>query len=108
MGNPSSTQDLTLLGRDARVPASPEEARLERVPNPEPGLLYLVRCWLNEQAVEDLLATTERLMARTHVEGGGCDSGRVAMPVHLLSAARTGLFVVGTVYLVLWALGLSG
>ena len=43
MSNPSSTQGLTLLGRDARVPASPEEARLERVPNPEPGVLYLVR-----------------------------------------------------------------
>ncbi len=40
---PPSTEDLTLLGRDARVPASPEAAKLERVPNPEPGALYLVR-----------------------------------------------------------------
>jgi 7-cyano-7-deazaguanine reductase len=43
VSNPSSTQGLTLLGRDVRPPASPEEARLERVPNPEPGALYLVR-----------------------------------------------------------------
>jgi 7-cyano-7-deazaguanine reductase len=43
MGNPSSTQGLTLLGHDMRPPASPEEARLDRVPNPEPGVLYLVR-----------------------------------------------------------------
>ena len=43
MGNPSSTQGLTLLGHDVRPPASPEEARLDRVPNPEPGVLYLVR-----------------------------------------------------------------
>ncbi len=40
---PPSTEDLTLLGRDARVPASPEAAKLERVPNPEPDALYLVR-----------------------------------------------------------------
>ena len=38
-----STEDLTLLGRDVRLPASPDEAKLERVPNPEPGTLYLVR-----------------------------------------------------------------
>jgi 7-cyano-7-deazaguanine reductase len=43
MGTPSSTQGLTLLGHDVRPPASPEEARLDRVPNPEPGVLYLVR-----------------------------------------------------------------
>ena len=36
-------ENLTLLGRDARVPAAPEEAKLEKVPNPEPGALYLVR-----------------------------------------------------------------
>jgi 7-cyano-7-deazaguanine reductase len=34
---------LTQLGGEARVPASPDEARLETVPNPEPGTLYLVR-----------------------------------------------------------------
>ncbi len=37
------TADLTLLGREARVPVSPDAARLERVPNPEPGAAYLVR-----------------------------------------------------------------
>jgi 7-cyano-7-deazaguanine reductase len=37
------TAELTLLGREARVPASPAAARLERVPNPEPGATYLVR-----------------------------------------------------------------
>jgi 7-cyano-7-deazaguanine reductase len=35
--------DLTLLGREAQAPASPDAARLERVPNPEPGATYLVR-----------------------------------------------------------------
>jgi 7-cyano-7-deazaguanine reductase len=40
---PSMTTDLTLLGREARIPASPEAARLERVPNPEPAAAYLVR-----------------------------------------------------------------
>ena len=35
--------DLTLLGREAQAPASPDAARLERVPNPEPGAAYLVR-----------------------------------------------------------------
>jgi 7-cyano-7-deazaguanine reductase len=40
---PPTTDDLTLLGREARVPASPDAARLERVPNPEPGAAYLVR-----------------------------------------------------------------
>ena len=37
------TAELTLLGREAQVPASPDVARLERVPNPEPGATYLVR-----------------------------------------------------------------
>ena len=35
--------DLTQLGRPTRQPASPEEAVLERVANPRPGALYLVR-----------------------------------------------------------------
>ena len=39
----TTTGHLTLLGRDASVPASPDAAKLERVPNPEPGALYLVR-----------------------------------------------------------------
>jgi 7-cyano-7-deazaguanine reductase len=34
---------LTQLGRTARIPASPEKARLETVPNPHPGTTYLVR-----------------------------------------------------------------
>jgi 7-cyano-7-deazaguanine reductase len=34
---------LTQLGRPTRLPSSPEEAVLETVPNPHPGLLYLVR-----------------------------------------------------------------
>jgi 7-cyano-7-deazaguanine reductase len=36
-------QGLTQLGGEAAIPASPAEARLESVPNPEPGTLYLVR-----------------------------------------------------------------
>ena len=35
--------DLTQLGRPARIPASPAEATLERVPNPRPDAQYLVR-----------------------------------------------------------------
>ena len=34
---------LIQLGRPTPAPASPEEAVLESVPNPEPGALYLVR-----------------------------------------------------------------
>ena len=34
---------LTQLGREAKVAASPDEAVLERVPNPHPGEAYLVR-----------------------------------------------------------------
>jgi 7-cyano-7-deazaguanine reductase len=43
MGTAPPTDHLTLLGREARLPASPDAAKLERVPNPEPGALYLVR-----------------------------------------------------------------
>ena len=39
---PKATR-LTQLGRTARIPASPEKARLETVPNPHPGTAYLVR-----------------------------------------------------------------
>ena len=35
--------DLTLLGRPASLPASPDAALLERVRNPAPGPAYLVR-----------------------------------------------------------------
>jgi 7-cyano-7-deazaguanine reductase len=34
---------LTQLGRPAKQPASPDEAKLERVPNPHPRRTYLVR-----------------------------------------------------------------
>ncbi|WP_426956788.1 preQ(1) synthase [Muricoccus radiodurans] len=34
---------LTQLGRPVRAPQTPEEAVLERVPNPHPGTAYLVR-----------------------------------------------------------------
>ncbi|WP_337876637.1 preQ(1) synthase [Elioraea sp.] len=36
-------EGLTQLGRPSTIPASPAEAVLERVPNPEPGLAYVVR-----------------------------------------------------------------
>jgi 7-cyano-7-deazaguanine reductase len=36
-------RDLKLLGTHAPLPASPEAAVLERVPNPHPGDIYLVR-----------------------------------------------------------------
>jgi 7-cyano-7-deazaguanine reductase len=34
---------LSQLGHAAPIPASPDQAQLERVPNPQPGTLYLVR-----------------------------------------------------------------
>jgi 7-cyano-7-deazaguanine reductase len=34
---------LSLLGRSAALPGSPEEAVLEWVPNPHPGMSYLIR-----------------------------------------------------------------
>ncbi|MGQ0533677.1 MAG: preQ(1) synthase [Caulobacteraceae bacterium] len=34
---------LTQLGAPSAIPASPDQARLERVPNPQPGPLFLVR-----------------------------------------------------------------
>jgi 7-cyano-7-deazaguanine reductase len=36
-------ESLTQLGRPSTIPASPDQAVLERVPNPEPGLAYVVR-----------------------------------------------------------------
>jgi 7-cyano-7-deazaguanine reductase len=39
----SGEQALTQLGRPTRLPASPDAAVLETVPNPHPGLVYLVR-----------------------------------------------------------------
>jgi 7-cyano-7-deazaguanine reductase len=43
MEDPYSAARLTQLGQNSRVPASPDEARLETVPNPHPGALYAVR-----------------------------------------------------------------
>ena len=37
------TSSLTQLGREAKLPGSPEVARLETVPNPHPRARYLVR-----------------------------------------------------------------
>ena len=34
---------LTQLGGPSELPASPDEAKVERVPNPKPGATYLVR-----------------------------------------------------------------
>ena len=39
----TDTSGLTLLGHYTQAPASPEAAVLERVPNPHPGVQYLVR-----------------------------------------------------------------
>lgn len=36
-------QNLTMLGGDTKQPQSPEEATLEKVPNPNKGMDYLVR-----------------------------------------------------------------
>jgi 7-cyano-7-deazaguanine reductase len=36
-------EGLTQLGRPSTIPASPDQAVLERVPNPEPDLAYVVR-----------------------------------------------------------------
>ena len=36
-------EGLTQLGRPSTIPASPAEAVIERVANPEPGLAYVVR-----------------------------------------------------------------
>ena len=37
------TNDLTQLGSDTALPNSPDEAVLEKVPNPHPGMKYVVR-----------------------------------------------------------------
>ncbi|HEY6431113.1 MAG TPA: preQ(1) synthase [Acetobacteraceae bacterium] len=39
----SAYTGLTQLGHTARIPASPDQARLERVPNPAPDKPYLIR-----------------------------------------------------------------
>ena len=40
---PSDPPSLTQLGRSTPLPASPDAATLEHVPNPHPGTVYLVR-----------------------------------------------------------------
>lgn len=40
---PPAEEQLSQLGRDVSLPASPEEATLERVSNPHPGTPYVVR-----------------------------------------------------------------
>lgn len=42
-GSPSIYSGLTQLGASTGLPDSPEAAVLEKVPNPEPGVRYLVR-----------------------------------------------------------------
>lgn len=39
----SDLERITTLGRDAPIPASPEEARLDPAPNPQRGELFLAR-----------------------------------------------------------------
>src|SRR5690606_26509797 len=39
----TDTSNLTQLGQAAPIPASPDEAKLERVPNPHPDTPYVVR-----------------------------------------------------------------
>ena len=39
----TDTTGLTLLGQQAAMPASPDDAVLERVPNPHPDMRYCVR-----------------------------------------------------------------
>lgn len=40
---PDAYEGLTQLGHASAMPASPDEARLETVPNPHPGVAYLIR-----------------------------------------------------------------
>ncbi len=39
----TKSESLTQLGAKAALPASPDAAKIETVPNPHPGTLYLVR-----------------------------------------------------------------
>ena len=43
MANDDIYQNLTMLGSETKAPQSPEEAALERVPNPQAGTDYAVR-----------------------------------------------------------------
>ena len=39
----AKTKELTHLGKRSKIPASPEEAEIDTVANPDPGTVYLVR-----------------------------------------------------------------
>jgi 7-cyano-7-deazaguanine reductase len=43
MAESNYRRDMKQLGKPSKLPASPEEALIERVPNPHPGETYLVR-----------------------------------------------------------------
>ncbi|WP_424812412.1 preQ(1) synthase [Roseococcus sp. YIM B11640] len=43
MSSITDTSGLTQLGAATALPASPDEAKLERVPNPHPALAYCIR-----------------------------------------------------------------
>lgn len=43
MARKTETKNLTQLGQNAAIPASPEKAVLERVPNPHPDTAYIAR-----------------------------------------------------------------
>lgn len=43
MARKTETKNLTQLGQNAAIPASPEKAVLERVPNPHPDTDYIAR-----------------------------------------------------------------
>jgi len=43
MSNSNPYQDLNVLGKSAPLPSNPETATLDKVPNPHPDKLYLVR-----------------------------------------------------------------
>ena len=43
MTDDAQAEELAQLGREAPIPASPDEAMLDAVPNPHPGEMYLVR-----------------------------------------------------------------
>ena len=43
MSEPSDTTGAHMLGQATELPASPDEAMLERVPNPHPDTLYVAR-----------------------------------------------------------------
>jgi 7-cyano-7-deazaguanine reductase len=45
------TSQLRVLGKPSRIPASPEEATLDRVPNPHPDTAYIARFTMPEFTV---------------------------------------------------------